>query len=211
MTVLQPYALTSLQKVKDALNITDSNSDTFINELINYNSMWAQNYMGGRNLLSQSYTEIYDTRKGSQKIFLRQRPVTSSQTSMTVNYRSGIPTNPVWVLYDPNGYLLYPAEGYLHFYGYLPKVHQGLQIIYTAGYLISFANEFDPTMHTLPEDITWAVTQMVMKDINLRYAQGQTLVVTEGQRIQYSDKTGKTLDTDTKAILDSYKTPHFAV
>lgn len=211
---LQNYALTSLQKVKDALSISDTNSDTIIQQLINYNSMFAQNYCGGRLFLNQAYTEIYDTRKGSQKIFLRQRPVTSTQnltaTDIVVKYRSGIPTVPVWVVYDANGYLLYPPEGYLHFYGYLPLVHQGLQIAYTAGYLIDFTNEFDVTKHTLPEDLTWAITQLCMRDYNMRYAQGQALVMTEGQKIQYATKD-KPIDNDVKNILDSYKTPHYAV
>ena len=207
---LQPYALTTLQKVKDLLNITDTNSDTIINALINYNSMWVQNYCGGRNFLNQQYVEVYDTRKMSQKIFLRQRPITSDMTTLVVKYRSGIPTNPVWVVYDANGYLLYQPEGYLHFYGYLPKVHQGLQITYNAGYLIDFTNEFDNTKHTLPEDLTWAVTQLIARDYNLRYAHGQSMVVTEGQKIQYADKTAP-IDNDLRNIIDSYKTFHFAV
>ena len=208
-TYLQPYVLTTLQKCKDALNISDTNSDTFLQELMNMNSMWIQNYLGGRNLLNQTYTEVYDTRKNSQKIFLRQYPITSTQNTMVVNYRSGTPTVPTWVVYDPNAYLLYAPEGYIHFYGYLPKVHQGLQIIYSAGYLIDFTNEFSAT-HTLPEDITWACTQLIMRDVNLRYAQNQTLVVTEGQRIEYATKD-RAIDNDIRNILDSYKSSHWAV
>ena len=267
------------------LNITDTSSDVFLQELINLDSMFVRSYMGGRDLISTSYTELHDTRKGSQKIFLRQRPVTSTQNTITVNYRSGIPTAPNWVLYDPNAYLLYQAEGYIHFYGYLPKVHQGLQIIYTAGYLSSYqpqsissitqvggvttvtvastanmvtgdtvliagssvsadnanqvitvtsstqftypmstggsrtltnANvtdlsaEFDTSRHTLPQDITWAVTQLVARDYNLRYAQGQEMVMTEGQRIQYATED-RPIDEDIRNILDSYKFHHFAV
>ena len=208
-TVLQPYVLTTLQKVKDALGISDTNSDTFLNEMINQASMWAQNYCGGRNFLSQQYVEVYDTREMSQKIFLRQRPLTSDNINglLVVKYRSGIPTNPLWVVYDANGYVVYMPEGYIHFYGQLPKVHQGLQITYTAGYLIDFTNEFDNTKHTLPEDLTWAVTQLVSREMNLRLTKGQALILTEGQRIQFKDA----LDPDIQGILDSYKTAHYAV
>lgn len=209
MSQLVTYALTTLARVKGSLGILDTSSDSYLTDSINQASAWAQNYCGGRNFMSQSYTEIYDTRQNSQKIFLRQRPVTNDNISggMVVNYRSGIPTNPIWVLYDPNSYVVYKPEGYIHFYGMLPKVHQGLQITYTAGYLIDFTNEYDVTKHTLPEDLTWAVTQLVSREFNMRQAKGLMMMMTEGQRLQFRD----TLDPDIQNVLDSYKTPHFAV
>lgn len=204
MTTTAIFALTTRQKVKDYVGINDTNSDAVIDEMINSVSEFIRGFCGGRDFLSQQYIETYDTRKNHRKLFLKQYPAT---VVSTVEYRSGIPTAVVWVTYDPNSYLSYLKEGYVYFYGFLPEIHQGIRITYTAGYLIDFTNEFDTTKHTLPFDLTLAATSIIGLEINTRKAKGISLEMTEGQKIQYL----RVVDDEVKNILSRYKNNHFAV
>lgn len=192
-------ALTTRQKVKDFAGITDSASDTIIDQLITGVTMFIKNYCGGRNFLSASYVETYDTYRGRHKIFLKQVPVTAITT---VEYRSGTPTVPIWNTYDANSYLTYLTPGYIHFYGALPQISQGLRVTYTAGYLIDFTNEFTAT-HTLPADLTMAANEMCATFLNTRRSGGITAEATEGQSVNYDFKHAL---TDTLVnILSNYK------
>lgn len=204
-TTLQPYALTTRQKVKDYLSISDTTKDTLIDELINYVSYFIQNYCGGRNFLSQSYVEIKDP-GGRTKLFLNQFPVTAVTL---VEYRSGTPSTPVWVTYSADAYLPYLLEGYIHFYARLPLVPQGMRVTYTAGYLIDFTNEFSAT-HTLPEDLTMVCTEIVAKQVNTAQSQGIYSESTEGQSVQFDSKVHKLSDNH-EEILNSYKTFRYAI
>lgn len=202
MPLLVPAdALTTIYKVKryGGINLSDTSSDDLINELITEVTAYIKSYCGGREFLSKSYTEVYDTKHGRHKIFLRQMPVTAVDS---VKYRSGTPTAPVWVTFDANGYLTYLKQGYIHFYGALPEAPQGMQVTYTAGYLINFSEEAD-TAHTLPADITIAANEIIVTILNTSKAGGITNETTEGQSVTYDFKKGLT-DT-AKNILDAYK------
>lgn len=204
-TTVPTDALTTRQKVKDYLGITDAGTDTVIDELITYVTQMIKSYCGGRNFLSASYTEIYDSYRNRRSIFLKQRPVTSVSV---VEYRSGTPTTPVWVTYNADGYLTYLEEGYIKFYAKLPEISQGLRVTYVAGYLIDFANEFSAT-HTLPEDLTLVATEIVAKIFNTRKSAGILNETTEGQSVSYSYKSHE-LDDNSRNILSSYQTHRVA-
>lgn len=197
-TTIPTDALTTRAKVKSFLGITASDNDALIDELITYVTAYAKSYCG-RNFLAAALVEAYDTYEGRKKLFLRQRPVNSITS---VEYRSGTPSSPVWNTYNADSYLKYLDEGYIHFYGLLPEVHQGLRVTYNAGYLIDFTQEFDTAHHTLPEDLTLAVTEIIAGILNTRKASGVTNEATEGQSITYA--IGK-LSENTKATLDKYK------
>lgn len=198
-TTIPTDALTTRAKVKSYLGITDTSSDTFIDELITYATQLIKTYCGGRSFLSTAFVEVYDTFNGRTKIFLRQRPVI---TLTAVKYRGGTPSTPVWTVYDADTYLLYASRGYIHFYGELPEVKQGFQISYTAGYLIDFTQEFDPLFHTLPQDVTLAATMIVAELKNKSTAAGVSQETTEGQSVSYSSSDFPSL---AKSILSRYK------
>lgn len=200
-TTVPPNALTTRQKVKDYLSIDDTDSDTIIDELITSATQFVQSYCGGRAFLAADYIEIKDSYRYRRSIFLNQHPANSVTK---VEYRSGTPTAVVWVIYDANGYLPYLNEGYVKFYARLPEISQGLRITYNAGYLIDFTNEFDPTMHTLPEDLTLVCTEIVAKQYNTRKAIGILQETTEGQSVSYSYKA-RELDDMHRTILNGYK------
>jgi hypothetical protein len=192
------YALTTKEKVKFYLNITDTSKDTLIDQTISGVSGYIQRYTG-KNFLSQTYAEIRDS-EGKSKLFLYNYPVTSLTS---LEYRSGTPTSPVWNTFDANSYLLYSKAGYIGFYSILNKVMQGFKVNYTAGYLIDFANEFTAT-HTLPFEITQLATELVAQNVNTSNVSGISSESTEGQSVAFNMDT-KSISSTQKAILNSYK------
>lgn len=209
------YALTTKEKVKTYIGIAtgDTSKDALIDMLIAQVTDFIENFCGGRRFKSTSYVEIYDsnkqdgTIKGS-KLFLNQFPVTTTQTTTVVEYRSGTPSSPQWVTYNNNAYLLYDKSGYIHFYSILPVIAQGLRVTYTAGYLIDFANEFSAT-HTLPFDLTMVATELVAQQLNIRQSQGIASQSTEGQSITF--KSDGAMTANQKAILRKYAVPRMAI
>jgi hypothetical protein len=198
-TTVPTNALTTRTKVKSYMGISVTDFDTVIDELITGVTEFIQNYCGGRNFLSQNYVEIQDTKHGRHKLFLKQTPVTALSA---VEYRAGTPSAPIWNTYNADSYLLYGAPGYIHFYGALPSVAQGMRITYTAGYLIDFANEFTVT-HTLPADLTMAANEMIATILNTRKSGGITNESTEGQSITYDFK--RAMSDNVKNTLANYK------
>lgn len=200
-------ALTTTAKVKTYVGITDSNSDAVIEMLINQATLFIENYCGGRKFLSQSYTEVYDT--DGKVIFLNQYPVTAIAS---VKYRSGTPSTPVWNTYNVDSYLSYLNEGYIKFYGNLSKIPQGMQIIYTAGYLIDFTSgttEADITKHTLPFELTMACTMLTAHYLTNRQAHNITMLRTEGQEVRFN-ATSEMPDA-VKEILTSYQAFRYGI
>lgn len=202
------YALTTRTKVKTYLGETSSSYDTVIDEIINYVTDYIEG-MCGRRFLSTVYTnEVYDT-KLTQRIFLKNYPVT---TLSTVEYRSGAGASPTWTTYDTNGYLLYGKEGYVYFYGKLPAIKQGMRFTYTAGFLIDFTNEGNSTLHTLPYDITLVATEIVARVFANRKSQGVNSMATEGQSVTFnSSDVGANLSSSHKTIIGSYTAHRFLI
>lgn len=201
------YALTSRQKVKDYLGITDTSTDAFIDALINQATDFIENFCGARRFLSTTYSnEVYDSRRG-RCIFLNQFPVTNLAT---VEYRGGTVSNPIWNTYTIDGYLLYGKSGFVKFYAMLPEVSQGLRFTYTAGYLIDFTNEGDLTKHTLPYDLTQACTALCAEEFNVRKTLGLSLLSTEGQQVRISDKA-RELAGNVMTTLRRYQNLRYAI
>lgn len=194
------YALTTRTKVKSFLNITDSTSDTIIDEMINYITDYIES-MCSRRFLSSTYTnEVYDT-NGNTRVFLKNYPITSVSA---VEYRTGTPSNPSWVTYQVDNYLTYLKEGFIRFYSTLPFVYQGLRFTYIAGYLIDFTNEGNTTLHTLPYDITMVATELVAKLYGQRNAEGIQSQSTEGQSVTFANPS-EFITSSQKSILAGYQ------
>ena len=200
-------ALTTTAKVKTYLGISDSASDAVIEMLINQATMFIENYCGGRKFLNQSYTETYDT--DGKTIFLNQYPVTAITS---VKYRSGTPSTPIWNTYNVDSYQQYLNEGYIKFYGDLPKVMQGIQVVYTAGYLIDFPNETtaSPVTHTLPFDLTMACTMLCAHYFTNRQASGVSMMRTEGQEVRFKDNND-TIPDAVKQVLGQYQAFRYGI
>lgn len=201
------YGLTTRTKVKSFLGITDSSSDTIIDELINYVTDYIES-MCGRRFLETTYTgEEYDT-KETTKIFLKNYPVS---TLSSVEYRSGIISSPTWNTYDVNGYLLYGPEGYVKFFSRLSESSKGIRFTYTAGFKIDFTNEGSLTLHTLPYDISLVATELVAKLHDTRKSEGVLSMTTEGQSITYQSSVGDLVTKGQKSIISAYQAHRFSL
>jgi len=193
------YALTTKEKVKAYLEITDASKDAIIETLIDQVTDFIEGYCGGRRFLRSTYTQLFDTKQGMSKLFLNNFPVVDPVTS--VKYRTGTVSTPIWNTYNADGYYLYADEGYIQFTASLPAVPKGIQVIYEAGYLIDWANDRTAT-HTLPRDLTGLATEMVAGAITKQKSQGVSMMSTEGQSVTFS----KNMTDDQKTILGRYQT-----
>lgn len=201
------HALTTRTKVKSFLGITDSSSDTIIDELINYVTDYIEG-MCGRRFLRTTYTsEEYDTRN-THRVFLKNYPVVSVSA---VEYRSGTISSPVWITYDANNYMLYDKEGYVYFFSKLPETRKGIRFTYIAGFLIDFANEGNTTLHTLPFDISLVATELVAKLHDIRKAEGILSQTTEGQSVTYQTSITDLVSKAHKSIIGSYQAHRFSL
>jgi hypothetical protein len=186
--------LTTKQKVKDFLGITNVTSDTAITEIVKNTSSQIEVYCN-RSFASTTYTEYIDTSKDYRKIWLRNFPV-SSITSL--KYRDGVFSNLTWTSFNANDYLLTNEMGKLYFAYDLPERDKYIEAVYVGGYLIDFANESDITKHTLPAGLTQIATEMCANTFNLSKSSGIQSESTEGQSITYGggneSKLNKRLD-----------------
>lgn len=191
-----PYALTSRDNVKAFVGITDTSKDTLIDSLINGATDFIEGYCGGRRFASTSYVEVKDTHN-SRFIFLNQRPATAITK---VEYRSGVPSAPVWNTYSADSYLTYLNEGYLAFFSMFKPILQAFRVTYTAGYVIDFTGNTG----TLPNDLIQLTNELVATTLNQRGSQGVVQEQTEGQSVQYATDR-YSLDNNHKAVLNKYK------
>jgi hypothetical protein len=194
--------LTTTQKVKDYLGIVSATTDTTITELVKNYSNQVEAFCS-RSFGSTTYTEYFDTQDGDSKIFLRNYPTT---TVSTIQYRTGTWGNITWSDFNENDYLVNDEQGKIAFSYRFPAFEKYIKVVYTGGYLIDFANESNPALHTLPFDLTQTVTEMVASAFNLRKTGGISSETTEGQSITY--QTGNrdmTKNSDYRDRLNRYR------
>ena len=183
------------------LNITDSSSDSLIDMYIGYITDFIEGYCGGRRFARSTVTnEMHDT-DNIHNVFLRNYPIVSLSA---VEYRSGVISSPTWNTYTAEGYILYQEEGYVHFFGKLPKVMQGIRFTYVAGFLVDFTHETDPTLHTLPFDLTFVATELVVRLFQYKGTDGVKNMSTEGQSVMFFE-ADKYLNEIHRSILGKYQ------
>jgi Phage gp6-like head-tail connector protein len=200
--------LTTLAKLKLILGITDNSQDTLLENYINEVSSFIATACGGRNFEATDYEETYDAPDGDN-LFLKNYPINSITEIAT---RGGTIGTPIWTALTTDDFLLYAKEGYVKiisaFGGLTFSAGAGFQyykVEYNAGYLIDWANEDDPLLHNLPEDLTSLCGQLCASLYN---SGGETSGVksesTEGQSITYADVSNLDLSTGQKNIISRY-------
>lgn len=208
---LLPYALTSVQRVKDLLGITDVDADAVLTRFINAASDFIQNTCNGRKFLQQTYTnEVYSASNTKQKyLVLRQCPVYSVSS---FQYRAGPPSAPNWTSFIVDQYellnpqqdiagLTYYPSGIIRIYGYIPMLYNNMtRVTYVAGYLIDFKNAGDVTKHTLPADLSRLCDNLVVRWYKRRDFAGMNAKTLDASTINFRDK----LDEDDLAIMRQY-------
>lgn len=209
---LLPYALTTVQRVKDMMDIKDAGVDQVLTRLVNAVSDFIQAQCNGRRFLQQTYTnEVYSASNTKQKyLVLRQAPVYSVSS---FQYRAGPPSAPNWTSFitdqyelinpqqDINGSTYYPS-GIIRIYGYIPMIYNNMtRVTYLAGYKIDFDQAGDPTSHTLPSDLSRLCENLVVRWYKRRDFAGMNSKSLESSNINFRDK----LDADDLMILGNYR------
>ena len=175
--------LTTKAKVKTYLGVTGTTDDDLIDSIIDGVSAMAETFCK-RNFLRATYTEYFDTDSGDKKIFLRNTPIISVTS---LSYKTGNFGNPTYVAYETNDYLL-KNTGIISLSHTMPDAEQFLKAVYVGGYLIDFATEGAVT-HTLPADLTQAITEIVAENYQQRASQSVLSETTEGQSVTFRDIT----------------------
>jgi uncharacterized phiE125 gp8 family phage protein len=174
--------ITTKAKVKSYLGISGSTNDTLLDELIKNATASIERYCN-RSFTQASYTEYFDIIGGHNKLFLRNYPVASLAS---VKYRNGTWGAITFESLNINDYLL-NDNGKVAFAFAFPEAEKYIEIIYTGGYKIDFANETNTALHTLPFDLTQVATEIVAQTFNQRTSVGISNESTEGQSITYKD------------------------
>lgn len=189
------YTITTKEKVKALLNITEADFDDLLDALIREVTAFFETYCA-RRFIATDYVKIYDS--DNKFLFLGDYPI---NTFTKVEYSNGQLPTPTWTEYSNTSYYIYMPEGYLRFLADLGKRLQYLRATYNAGYLIDFDNETNETKHTLPFDITRVANQLVSRIYEKRLSAGKTSESIEGQSVSWSNA----MTQEEKTVLDKYQ------
>ena len=203
---LVDYALTTIQRIKDKLGLSNSNHDKVLARLINY----ATDYIEGetnRRFKRTTYTQQLHSVYGDRPEFvlLKQAPVVSISAA---EYRAGTPSNPGWASFPADNYELIEdgKTGVVRIYGGIPRGVNQTRFSYIAGYLIDFDHEGNTALHNLPADITQLCEKLVIRAFKRREKAGYTSETIEGATIAFKDD----LDAEDKdTIAGAERLPAF--
>lgn len=201
-------ALTTLARAKSFMGVSGDSEDTVITILINQATGFIESFLN-RNLLSQTYTEQEYDGTGTDTLVLKHQPVTAF-SKLEVN-TSGDSTAS-WQEIQSKNYFWYengivelnnPTAGFLDQDAgkFLPHPKK-YRATYTAGYLIDFANENDPSSHTLPLDIEYACMKLVSAMRNARKGEGLQSAQVGDIRMSFRSEVMKSAEL--KEILGKY-------
>jgi hypothetical protein len=128
-------ALTTIARVKDRLQITATTFDDFLTATILAVTARIEQ-MCNRRFIQATYTnEIHDGSDiyGARRTILipRNAPV---QVVSSVQYKTGLNSDPTWYSYTQDDYDLDPDTGLLYFRAPLPQGKRNIRITYTAGF-----------------------------------------------------------------------------
>ena len=191
-----PYALTTVQRVKDLLGITVTNADAVLLRMVNSATDFIQSFCN-ENFLRQTYTnELYSIWGERQEYLMLNHGNVSALTSF--QYRAGTPTTPNWTDFFADQYELVEPDGsgicrsgMIRIYaGFAPLLYTGTNAIratYTAGFLISWPDFGDPTKHNLPADLTTVCENMVTRNWKHRDSVGKRTESVKDSNVTWND------------------------
>ncbi|SRR5258708_1948778 len=171
-----PYALTTLERVKDRLGITNTNSDAVLTRLINGMTDFIEKQCGGRRFLQSTYANelysVYSPR--AEYVVLKQAPV-ASISSFQFSVSQPPTSSKVWQDFlAVNWELLEDGKsGIIRVYRSLFKGINVARCSYVAGYLIDWPNAGNGTTHTLPADLTDLCERLVSIEYKRRNSEGK--------------------------------------
>jgi hypothetical protein len=193
---------TTLDRVKLYLfnDISNTEYNFLLLNLINEVSSWMQGEMGGRRVLDtgSDETEIYDgdyDNTGRSKIFLKSWPLISVTS---VEEKTGSLSSPTWVTIDRDNYEIDEDSGIIHFDFYtpfgsfrpsLPRGRRNLRVTYRGGYTAT------------PEDLASCANKMIAKEFDKRNSQGITQESIGGGTVTWNEL----IDPSAERIFKKYR------
>jgi Phage gp6-like head-tail connector protein len=211
------YALTTLARVKDRLDITITDVDAKLTRMINGATDYIErecgktgleNYPLDGHFAKKTYTnEIYSVNGRRQnRLVLNNAPV-SALTSF--QWRAGTPSNPQWTDFIIDQYELEETgtSGIIRVYGAMPSIYSNmLRATYTAGYALDWPNagNFDGShamTHLLPADLTNLCENLVVRIFKRRMLDGKASEAIQGAQTNWRDQ----LDSFDRDVLAHYR------
>jgi hypothetical protein len=209
---VSPWALTTLQRVKDRMDIMINDHDFKLTRFINAVSTYIERqcgksgpekYPNDGHFIKKTYTnEVYSVQGARQeKLILRNAPV-SVLTSF--QWRAGTPSNPQWTDFIIDQYELMEdgTSGIIRVYGAMPRIYSNmLRATYTAGYPIDWQNAGNGATHLLPDDLTNTCENIVVRLFKRRQLAGQASEAINGATISWKNA----LDQNDQDVIESYR------
>jgi len=210
--IVSAYALTTLSRVKDRLQITQPDFDAILTRLINGATDYIERECGKTGLekypndghfISKTYTnEVYSVRGRKQLyLVLRNAPV-SALTSF--QWRAGTPSNPNWTDFITDQFELVEegTSGIVRVYGVMPRLYDNmLRATYTAGYLVDWPNAGSSETHRLPADLTNLCENLVTRIYKRRLLDGKASENIQGATTSWRDN----LDAFDRTTIENYR------
>jgi len=194
------YGLTTKERVKTRLNITESNFDTLIDRLIASVTDTIESNCNRRFKRTTYTNEVYSVYNYQQKMLpLNNIPVIEVTSAQ---YRTGLKSSPNWTDFNTDDWEIVGdgASGLLRIWGLFDGVNS-MRFTYTAGYLIDFDNAGSATVHSLPFDLSDLAERLVCKLFTRREHEGKL-----SESFQGSSVTWKELfDDSDKDVMNTYK------
>jgi len=196
MPTILTYALTSLSSVKDALDITNSDDDDLLINLINASTEMIENYCG-RRFTETTYTnEIYDG-VASKVLLLRNWPVSSIGS---LQIRSGDFDSPSWDTIDSGLWTLLTDGGHDRGAVYLDAGFREFPYAYR---ITTYTAGYNP----IPDDLRQACEMLVTYLFNERKSKGIKSQTLGRYSVTFSDPLKKIEDSGASALLAAYHEP----
>lgn len=206
MAEIQPHALTSLARLKQRLTITSVDLDPVLERIINAATGYIEKHCNRRFKKTTYTNEVHTVHaRGQDMIALKQVPVV---TLTSAQYRAGTPSSPSWTSFIADEFELVEdgKSGLIRIYGGVPYGTNSIRFTYDAGYLIDFTDPTNPSLHTLPDELSDMCERIAVKLWKRRESEGKAQEAFEGGSV-----TWETLLTgDDQDILDQYaRMPEF--
>ena len=196
-----PYALTSINRVKDRLSLSEPNFDVVLGRIISGVTDFIEGECGGRRFLSTTYTNQVITifNLNQRMLALKNFPITAITS---VQYRTGTKSNPNYTEFSDDDWEIIDdgSAGLVRVFGLTQEVN-AIRISYTGGYKINWEKAGDVTLHNLPADLSDLAERLTVKIFKKRDHEGKLSETFEGSTVTYGDL----LDDDTKAIINRYR------
>jgi len=199
------YALTTKERVKARLGITNADVDDIIVGMTYAVTDLIEKHLG-RRFKETTYTnEIFSGLNQSHPVDFLLLPNAPVTALTTFESNQGSLTSPSWAAVDANSYYLDELlNGIQMVGGFLPRGHRNLRVTYTGGYKIDFDNFTDDALHTLPADLSDFAERLCVKLYNKRSIEGQST-----SNFAESNITWESLITTAEwALIAPYKRNH---